>query len=278
LHLGYNKKAAPVGCREEVLQIGGPLLGIARLAFGMCEVVSKNRTVSEHGSANPRMRSRSRWSGRKKLIERLFREGTVVAQSDGSVHDLFPVSVNAAEGEALREWVQREGAAHTLEIGFGYGVSTLFLCEGLLANGDAGARHVVLDPNQSARFADCGLQLISEAGLAELVEFHPEASEIALPRFLAERRHFDLAFVDGNHRFDGVFIDLVYLGRLVRGHGILFIDDYQLPAVARATSFCTTNLGWTIEDVSRDDVLHQWAVLRTADVPLQRAFDHYVDF
>lgn len=214
----------------------------------------------------------------RELIERLLREGTAVARSDGSLHRLFPVSVNASEGEALRECVKREGAAHTLEIGFGYGISALFMCEGLLANGHADARHVVLDPNQSSRFADCGLQLIDDAGLAELVEFHAEASEIALPRFLAEGRRFDLAFVDGNHRFDGIFLDLIYLGRLVRQSGILFIDDYQLPAVARATSFCTTNLGWTVEDVSRDDDLHHWAVLRTADVPLQRPFDHYVDF
>jgi predicted O-methyltransferase YrrM len=214
----------------------------------------------------------------RELIERVFRDKTVVARSDGSRHSLFPLSVDLGEGEALREWVKREGVAHTLEIGFAYGISALFICEGLLANGRSDARHVVLDPNQSSRFADCGLQIVEEAGLADLVEFHAEASEIALPRFLAEGRRFDLAFVDGNHRFDGVFLDLIYLGGLVRAGGILFLDDYQLPSVARATSFCTTNLAWTLEEVSRDDRLHHWAVLRTAAVPLQRPFDHYVDF
>jgi hypothetical protein len=29
--------------------------------------------------------------------------------------------------------------------------------------------------------------------------------------------------------FDGVFLDLIYLGRLVCAGGILFVDDYQLP-------------------------------------------------
>jgi hypothetical protein len=99
-----------------------------------------------------------------------------------------------------------------------------------------------------------------------------------LPRLVAEGRRFDLAFVDGNHRFDGVFLDLVYLGRLVRGGGIVFLDDYQLPAVARAVSFCTTNLRWTVEEVSPPDELHQWAVLRTPAAPSERRFDHFVDF
>ena len=44
------------------------------------------------------------------MIERLLRDGTVIARSDGTAHDLFPVAVGAAEGEALGEWVVREGA------------------------------------------------------------------------------------------------------------------------------------------------------------------------
>jgi hypothetical protein len=33
----------------------------------------------------------------------------------------------------------------------------------------------------------------------------------------------------------------------------VFVDDYQLPAVARAVSFCVTNLDWTLEEVSAAD-------------------------
>jgi predicted O-methyltransferase YrrM len=212
------------------------------------------------------------------VIERLVRDGTAVAHSDGTLHNIFPVAVYAAEGEALREWVLSEGATRTIEIGLGYGISALHVCEGLLGNADSAARHVVLDPNQATRFANCGLQFLEEAGVAGMVEHHAEASEIALPRFLGEDRRFHLAFVDGNHRFDGVFLDLVYLGRLVRPGGIVFVDDYQLPAVARAVSFCVTNLGWTLEEVSAADDLHRWAVVRTSAVADTRPFDYYVDF
>lgn len=214
----------------------------------------------------------------RQVIDRLLRERTALARLDGTLHSLFPVAVSAAEGEALREWVKRENATRTIEIGLGYGIAALFACEGLLASGDANARHVAVDPYQATRFADCGLQFLDEAGVAELVEYHPEESQIVLPRFVSEARSFDLAFVDGNHRFDGVFLDLIYLGRLVRAGGIVFVDDYQLRSVAHGASFCTTNLGWTVEEVSTEDDLHHWAVLRTAHVSPQRPFDHYVDF
>jgi predicted O-methyltransferase YrrM len=211
------------------------------------------------------------------VLDRLLRAGTVVALSDGSRHDLFPVAISPPEGAALQRWVEGEQAARTIEIGLGYGVATLFICAGLLESA-AAAEHVAVDPNQSTRFADCGRQVLAEAGVAEMVEVMPVESQIALPRLLGEGRTFDLAFIDGNHRFDSVFLDLVYLGRLVRPGGIVFVDDYQLQSVARAASFCVTNLGWSREEVSTADDRHHWAVLRTSRSPDNRPFDHFVEF
>jgi predicted O-methyltransferase YrrM len=211
------------------------------------------------------------------VLNGVLGDGSIVARLDGTVHDVLPVSVTADEGEALRRWVMSANAARTVEVGLGYGVAALFVCDGLLANaGDS--RHVTIDPYQEIRFANCGLQLLDEAGVRGLVEFHATESQIVLPRLLAEERTFDLAFVDGNHRFDGVFVDLVYLGRVVRSGGIVVVDDYQLESVSRAVSFCTTNLGWKIEEASTADAGHHWAVVRTATEPPERRFDHYVEF
>jgi predicted O-methyltransferase YrrM len=174
--------------------------------------------------------------------------------------------------------VIRERAARTIEVGLGYGISALFICHGLLINGDPARRHLVMDPHQATRFAGCGLQVLNEAGVAGLVEHDEEESQLTLPRLMSEGHPFDLAFVDGNHRFDGVFLDLVYLGRLLSPGGIVFLDDYQLPAVAQAASFCLTNLGWSLEDVSTADDHHHWAVLRTSAEPDSRPFDYFVDF
>ena len=208
------------------------------------------------------------------VIERLVHDGSMVARSDGTRHSIFPVAASPAEGETLRDWVFREGAVQTIEIGLGYGISALHICEGLLMHGNPAARHVVLDPNQSERFSDCGLQVLEEADVSQIVEHHSELSEIVLPQFLKEGRRFDLGFVDGNHRFDGVFLDLFYLGRLVRKGGILILDDYNLPGVRRAVAFFLTNLGWTVEDAINDYAV----VLRTAPHEDKRDFRYFVDF
>ena len=68
----------------------------------------------------------------RQVIQRLLGDGTVVARADGTVHRLFPVAISPAEGEALREWVERDGATRTIEIGLGYGLSALFVWQPLL--------------------------------------------------------------------------------------------------------------------------------------------------
>jgi predicted O-methyltransferase YrrM len=212
------------------------------------------------------------------VIEGLVIEGkSVVARSDGTSHKLFPVAASPAEGESLREWVIREEATRTIEVGLGYGISALYICEGLLTN-TRRALHVAIDPHQATRFADCALQFLSDAGVLELVEHHCDESQIVLPLLLGARHEFDLAFVDGNHRFDGIFVDLVYLGRLVRPGGIVFVDDYQLPSVTRAVSFFISNMGWKLEEHSSADRLHHWVVLRTAAKIEPRSYDHFVEF
>ena len=190
---------------------------------------------------------------------------------------LTPVAIGPAEGAALRDRVRKEQALRTLETGLGFAVSTLFICEGLIANGPGGL-HVAVDPYLDGSHVGEGLGHLEEAGVRDLVEFHKERSETALPRLLADGRRFDLAFIDGNHRFEGVFLDLVYCGKLLSPGAVVFVDDLQLPAVRKSAHFCVSNLGWTVEDEGREGE-HEWVVLRTGSPDaFHRPFDSFVEF
>jgi predicted O-methyltransferase YrrM len=78
-------------------------------------------------------------------------------------------------------------------------MSALFLCHAVLAGG---GRHVAIDPFQLESWNGAGLRTLREAGVDELVEVIEEESQLALPRLVGEGRAFDLAFVDGDHRFE----------------------------------------------------------------------------
>ncbi len=157
-------------------------------------------------------------------------------------------------------------------------MSALYICEGFLMSGRADATHLALDPAQATRFADCGLQALEEAGVRGMVEHEPQISQWLLPKLWEEGREFDLAFVDGNHRFDFVFLDLFYLNRLVRPGGVIMLDDYNYPGIARAAAFWTANLEWAVEETAGDEDNGRWVVLRTSTEEDTRDYRYFVEF
>jgi predicted O-methyltransferase YrrM len=183
---------------------------------------------------------------------------------------LFPVAIGPREGDDLRGYVHSEDAKRTLEVGLGWAMATLFICEGLLENGP-GAEHVACDPyqfesspNAATSFQGAGLRALEDAGVRDLVEFHAEESQLLLPRLLSAGTRFDLAFIDGSHVFERVLSDLVHADGLVREGGIVFVDDIQLASVRRAVDICVRDFSWRVEEKGEEGAAHHWLIARTS--------------
>jgi predicted O-methyltransferase YrrM len=72
----------------------------------------------------------------------------------------------------------------------------------------------------------------------EPVRFIDDRSESALPLLaLVEGVEIDAAFIDGNHGWPAVFVDLCYLNRMLRPGGLMFVDDIQVYSVAQMVCF-----------------------------------------
>jgi len=172
------------------------------------------------------------------VLERLYRENEVVHRN-GRRYPVAPPGINARRGEYLFELVRAHRPALSLETGFAYGVSALFIAEALRQNGSG--RHIVIDPFERTRFDGLGLRHVEEAGLVQYVTFHEEPSELCLPRLAGEGLRIDFAFVDGHHLFDYVVTECLLLAQLLRAGGILVLDDTNLPGVGRACDFFAKN-------------------------------------
>ena len=214
------------------------------------------------------------------VIEGLDRDGEKEVFPDYPNTSVFrKVSIPSAEGISLREWVIKEKAVNSIEVGLAFGFSALHICEGLLQNNEEKAKHTIIDANQTQKdkYDNVGLNTLARAGLDGIIEFHGEKSQLVLPRLLRENRRFDFGFIDGNHLFDYVFLDLFYLGHLVKMGGIIYIDDYEYPAIRKATSFFVKNLDWKIEEKGSYKE-NEWLVMRTSDKQDTRHFLYFIDF
>jgi predicted O-methyltransferase YrrM len=179
----------------------------------------------------------------EEVVDEAYRRGSVPDEA-GAPMSLIPHSVDRQFGAALRDLAIGHGAERTIEVGLALGMSALFLCQAVLARG---GRHVAIDPFQQESWNGAGLRTLREAGVGELVEVIEEESQLALPRLVAEGREFDFAFVDGDHRFEGVFLELYFMTRLVRPRGLIVVDDMWMPSVRTAVAYVERNLGATPE-------------------------------
>jgi predicted O-methyltransferase YrrM len=185
-----------------------------------------------------------------RVLDRIVDTGTVETP-DGetlSVHS----NISGAEGEFLQRVIRHVRPKRSLEVGFAYGLSTLYICEALV---DVGAdRHVAIDPYQFdvpahervcfsgfSGWRGVGVENVRRAGYAHLVEHVAERSEVALPRMCAEGRRFEFAFIDGYHTFEAVFVDFFFIDRMLPVGGVVAFDDLSYPAVKKLVRFVLLN-------------------------------------
>jgi predicted O-methyltransferase YrrM len=165
----------------------------------------------------------------------------------GAEHRLEPHSIERADGEALRDLAVAEGATRTIEVGLALGMSALWLAQAIVSVDSERARHVAIDPFQEESWGGAGHATLAAAGVDGLVEVIEEESAMALPSLVREGRRFDLAFVDGDHRFESVLFDLVFMDRLVEPGRLIVVDDMWMPAVRLAVAYVGRNLDMTLE-------------------------------
>jgi predicted O-methyltransferase YrrM len=177
----------------------------------------------------------------RRQIEQLYATRQLIGD-DGVVCELDTLSVTAERGDFIAGVCREYRPAATLEIGMAWGMSTLFMLEALAEAGSARPGcHAVIDPFQSKLFHNAALRAVREAGAGELIDFYPEPSQIVLPRMISAGRRFDLAFIDGDHRFEAAFIDFYFIDQLLKPGGIVIFDDLGMDGVFLACAFAEKN-------------------------------------
>jgi len=175
-------------------------------------------------------------------INAIFAHGKI--RGEHQLHDIFPISLTPERCRVLSLVCGMRLCQATLEIGMGWGISTLVILEAMLRQGRPFAPHVVIDPFQRSSFDNAAINAVREMGLADFVTLYEEPSELVLPQLVRAGSRFDFVFVDGDHRFDATFVDFVYAGKLCNPGAILLFDDTWLESVNLTVQYALTNLNY----------------------------------
>jgi predicted O-methyltransferase YrrM len=213
--------------------------------------------------------------------ESLYGSGRAPGE-DGSWVSIRPAGVTRERGQALGDLVREEKAGRCLETGFALGLSTSFLLEatlsGSLPERSEGARVVSIDPFQTADWHGSGRRHLREAGAGDLHRCIEKPSEVGLPELIAQGSRFDLAFIDGDHRFEHVFLDVFYCRRLVGPGKLLVLDDDWMPSVKKCAAFFTSSGLCSWQPTKRGTALDEFTLLRVEAGGDDRVWTHYQEF
>jgi len=191
------------------------------------------------------------------VIEEIYKSKTVRDASD-RVHPLKD-AISPEESQYLIDLIcDDETVEKSIEVGCGYGLSSLAICHALSSR--KGAEHIAIDPFQFTNYTGIGATNVKRAGhdFFTLIEARSEA---ALPTLAAKQPgKFDLVFIDGGHTFDQVFIDAYYANHLLRTGGYLVFDDSSMSSVAKVVSHFSNYPAYRFHSMSKP----QRNFLRTA--------------
>ncbi len=214
-------------------------------------------------------------------IEQIY-AGESVAGEDSVSYSIVPEAVPRERGRFLLEACRAHGGANTLEIGMAWGLSTLHIFQALADKEVTAPHHVIMDPFQASVYHNAALRTLNELGLDPYVEFYPEPSGLVLPRLVDEGRLFDFAFVDADHRFDGVFIDMFYVDQLLKPGAVAVFDDTNWDGVFLACRFAETNYGYeALAELANPGKRSSRPLIRAYRKPnlvVERSQNHFVPF
>ena len=77
--------------------------------------------------------------------------------------------------------------------------------------------------------------------MSKYLDFRPDFSHNILPELLKQNRKFEFIFIDGDHKFDGIFIDYYYAELLLENGGYLLLHDTWMRSTRLVEKFILKN-------------------------------------
>ena len=195
------------------------------------------------------------WGGRvpHPLLCEIYDTGEIVL-GDGTRRAAH-AQVSRANAEGLHRAVLQLRPTRVLEVGMAYGIASLAILAALEEIGGDG-RLLSVDPYQREIWRDGGRKTVERSGLAHRHELIEDFDYLALPRLIEQQRHFDLAYIDGDHSFDYVMLDFFFVDLALEVGGVVGFNDCGWRSVFKVIRFIETHKKYAEIDVGIEPDYH----------------------
>jgi predicted O-methyltransferase YrrM len=160
--------------------------------------------------------------------------------TDGQRHSLdTTVKISPEEGMWLYGECRQLRPQRTLEIGLGYGFSTIFFLAALTQNNLG--QHTAIDPYNRSRWHGIGLTTLNALAPPHKLRIVEATSVQAAVELERENLEYNVIFIDGGHLFEQALVDFFLFAKLCRIGGLVILDDMWMSSIKTVASFVRAN-------------------------------------
>jgi predicted O-methyltransferase YrrM len=163
---------------------------------------------------------------------------------DGLITINKNIRISIEQGARMHKLMRSHSVKRSLEVGFAYGFSTVWMLDALWSRSNA--FHVAVDPWEEHTFHGIGLAQVKRLGFGVRFDWIDNFSIHALSDLIRKKEKFDFIFIDGNHRFDDVIVDFHLSNQLLWPGGLAVFDDMWMNSVRSATNFIVNNFSYEV--------------------------------
>lgn len=144
--------------------------------------------------------------------------------------------VKKAAGEFIYNLIKKNKLKKTIESGFGLGVSAAYIISATRS------KHIVIDPFYKTEWdSSIAMKNIKKLGFTNFLIYHNNYSYNILPQLYKKGLKLDFAFIDGDHKYDSIFVDYFYMDLMLKNKGFILFDDAWMRTTQLVVSFIRTN-------------------------------------
>lgn len=148
------------------------------------------------------------------------------------------MSITEKQGKFLYRFIKKLSPKKTLEIGMGYGCSSIYILSALI---NSKSIHYVIDPFELPNLKEIAFKNVNKFKLNKHLYFINDFSYNALPALLEKGVLVDFVFIDGNHKYDNQFIDFFYSDLLLNQKGFIIFHDAWMRSTQLLVSWIKKN-------------------------------------
>jgi predicted O-methyltransferase YrrM len=172
-------------------------------------------------------------------LQKIFDTNKIVINDAG---ETIPLHSNTSlkQGLFLQEMFDIAKPNQSIEVGFAYGISSLFILEKHKQLKSKTNAHIVIEPD--SYWGNAAEYNIEKEGLSEYIQIKRDFSDKVLAGLFLDNTRIQFAYIDTTKQFDVIMQDFYLIDKIMDVGGIVVLDDCggYWPGVQRVARFVNT--------------------------------------